>query len=776
MAETNVSDQQLTAEDLAVVNDGFESAPASAVIRWAIESFGDSLVLAASFEDIVLIDLVTKVAPAVEVVFLDTEAHFPETLAFVDDMRERYGLNLTVTKPGPEAAAYPCGSDQCCQFRKVEPLRRALAGKRAWLTSLKRSDGPTRADAPIVGWDAGFGLVKVNPLATWTEDDISSYLSDHDLPVHPLTSARVPLHRVRTDDASGGRRRGRPCRSLGRCRQVRVRPARLVPRDLDNPYGMEFRGRRDRGLKFIRPYRNIGELNPVEQLKLSRHPFEVAQAIIDTYSKQGVDSINKVPGELERFKWVGMYPQRQGGDAFMMRIKVPGGVMTAAQVREIGVAADAFAEGPDDSPVFGNRYADLTTRQDIQLHWIRIADVPRIWQRFWDVGLTTVQACGDSARNVCSCPVSGIDEKEVVAALPVAEAISAFFTGNREYANLPRKFKIAVTGCTEDCARVEINDIGLWPAEQADGTVGFNVLIGGGLSDGERMASDIDVFIQPDQAVELCRGVAQLFGELGNRENRGLARMRYLAQELGPEGFRAALDERTKFALEPAGRELTTAFRGDHVGVHPQKQPGLLYVGCSVPVGRMHGIELIELARLAETYGDGGVRIGTDQNFIVSGVPEERLDDLLAEPLMQTYSPFPGPFERGVVACTGSEFCRFAVVETKERAVKWARTLDAQLSSGDEGAERTRRRGRDPHALLGLLRLLRPAADRGHRLPGRHRAYRRAHRGGRRHRTGRLARARRGVHRLGGGRHARRPGAGRAAPGGEPLPRGSPSR
>jgi ferredoxin-nitrite reductase len=451
---------------------------------------------------------------------------------------------------------------------------------------------------------------------------------------------------------------------------------------------MEFRGRRDRGLKFVRPYRNIGELNPVEQLKLSRHPFEVAQAVIDTYSKQGPDSIAKVPGEQERLKWVGMYPQRQGGDAFMMRIKVPGGVMTAPQVREIGVAADAFAEGPDDSPVFGNRYADLTTRQDIQLHWIRIADVPRIWQRFWDVGLTTVQACGDSARNVCSCPVSGIDQREVVDALPVAQAISAFFTGNREYANLPRKFKIAVTGCTEDCARVEINDIGLWPAEQAGGAIGFNVLIGGGLSDGERMASDIDLFIRPDQAVELSRGVAQVFGELGNRENRGLARMRYLAQELGPEGFRAALDERTNFVLEPAGRELTTAFRGDHVGVHPQKQPGLFYVGCSVPVGRMHGLELVELARLAETYGDGGVRIGIDQNFIVSGVPEDRLDDLLAEPLMGTYSPFPGPFERGVVACTGSEFCRFAVVETKERAVKWARSLDARLAEDGRDGER----------------------------------------------------------------------------------------
>jgi len=442
---------------------------------------------------------------------------------------------------------------------------------------------------------------------------------------------------------------------------------------------MQFRGR-ERALKFVRPYRHIGELNPTEQIKLSRHPFEVAQAVIDTYSKEGPSAIAKVPGEVERLKWVGMYPQKQGGDAFMMRIKVPGGVMTAAQVREIGVAADAYAEGPDDSPVFGNRYADLTTRQDIQLHWIRIADVPRIWQRFWDVGLTTVQACGDSARNVCACPVSGIDAGEVVEAFPVAQAISAFFTGNREYANLPRKFKIAVTGCLEDCARIEINDIGLWPAEQSDGSIGFNVLIGGGLSDGERMASDIDVFIRPDQAVELCRGVAQLFGELGNRENRGLARMRYLAQELGPEGFRSALDERTRFALEPAAKELTNRYRGDHVGVHPQKQPGLMYVGASVPVGRMHGIELIEMARLAETYGDGSVRIGTDQNFILSGIPEDRVDDLLSEQLMKTYSPFPGPFERGVVACTGSEFCRFAVVETKERAVKWARTLDAKLA------------------------------------------------------------------------------------------------
>ena len=162
MTEIRVSEQPVSTEDLALVNKEFEHAPASTAIHWAVGEFGDSLVLAASFEDIVLIDLASKVAPDIEVVFLDTEAHFPETLAFVEEVRARYDLNLTVTKPGPDAAAHPCGSAQCCRFRKVEPLKRAVAGKAAWLTSLKRSDGPTRADTPIVSWDPSFGLIKVN--------------------------------------------------------------------------------------------------------------------------------------------------------------------------------------------------------------------------------------------------------------------------------------------------------------------------------------------------------------------------------------------------------------------------------------------------------------------------------------------------------------------------------------------------------------------------------------------------------------------------------------
>ncbi len=463
-------------------------------------------------------------------------------------------------------------------------------------------------------------------------------------------------------------------------------------RDRDNPYGVEIRGN-ERSMQFVRPYRRVGELNQVERWKLDRNPLDVADAVIDRYSKEGPGAIAEVAGEQERLKWVGLYPQRQGGDAFMLRVKVPGGVLTADQAREIGVVADAFGEGPDDSAVFGNRYADITTRQDIQIHWVRIADVPRIWQRFADVGLTTVQACGDSARNVLCCPVSGVDALEAIHALPVAQAISAYFTGNRDYANLPRKFKMSVTGCLEDCAQAEINDIGLWPARQDDGTVGFNVLVGGGLSDGERMASDIDVFVLPDQAIEITRAIAQVYGELGNRENRGMARMRYLVQELGPEQFRAELAQRTRLSLVPAGEDLTERYRGDHVGVHRQREPGLVYVGCCVPVGRMTGIELVEAARLSRVYGDGTVRLGTDQNFVLSGIPEDKLDDLLSEELLQKYSPYPGPFERGVVACTGSEFCRFAVVETKERAVTWARWLDRQLADDPVATAASNSRG-----------------------------------------------------------------------------------
>ncbi len=438
---------------------------------------------------------------------------------------------------------------------------------------------------------------------------------------------------------------------------------------------------------FVRPYRRTGQLNNVERWKLDRHPLDVRQAVIERYAEQGPEAIAAVEGEQERLKWVGLYPQRQGGDAFMLRVKVPGGRLDAEQAAVIGAVAREHARGPEPHPLWGDGYCDITTRQDIQLHWIRIGAVPEIWRRLEDSGLTTVQACGDSARNVLCCPVAGLDADEVFDASPVARDISEYFTGNRDYANLPRKFKISVTGCREDCAQAEINDVGMWPARLADGTVGFNVLVGGGLSDGPRLASDIDVFVDPGEAVELTRAVAQVFGELGNRENRGLSRMRYLVQELGPEGFRSELAARAGFVLRPAGEALTRRYRGDHVGVHRQRQPGLSYVGLNVTVGRISGADLEEVAGLAARYGDGQLRLTTDQNLVVVGVPDERLDALLAEPLLERHSPAPGLFERGAVACTGNEFCRFAIVETKARMVEWARGMDRRLAVGSGGAE-----------------------------------------------------------------------------------------
>jgi ferredoxin-nitrite reductase len=436
----------------------------------------------------------------------------------------------------------------------------------------------------------------------------------------------------------------------------------------------------------VQTLRRNQRLNKVEKIKLERHPLEVRDAIIETYSKD-LAAMDDVHGEVERLKWVGIYPQKQGGDAFMMRVKVPGGVLTPEQTRVIGRIAVDFARGPVENPHFGNNFLDLTTRQDVQMHWIHMRDVPEIWRRLEDVGITTVQACGDSARNVLCCPVSGLGHEEVIDAYPVAQAISDFFTGNREYANLPRKFKMSITGCLEDCAQAEINDIGMLPARLEDGTIGFNVRVGGGLSDGPRMASDLDAFVRPDEAVEVTRAIAQVFGELGNRENRWTNRLRYLVQELGPERFREEVAKRASFELTPAGEDLTKRYRGDHVGVHCQNEDGLYYVGLSVPVGRMSGEQFAEAGRIAGEYG-GEVRLATDQNLVITGVAEDRLDDLLAEPLLKRYSPNPGAFERGVVACTGSEFCRFAIVETKIRALEWAREMDERVGDLGQGAVR----------------------------------------------------------------------------------------
>ncbi|GAB3032933.1 nitrite/sulfite reductase [Natronobiforma cellulositropha] len=438
-------------------------------------------------------------------------------------------------------------------------------------------------------------------------------------------------------------------------------------------------------------------MNTTEQHKQEKHPLDVIEDL-QSYAEEGL-SFEEIEaraggGEWERLKWAGMYTQKQD-DFFMVRTKVPGGYLTPEQAEVIGQAATDFAVAPEEfggeeqNELWGDAYLDITTRQDVQKHWIRVEDVPELWERYEDVGLTTIQGCGDSARNVLGCPAAGIDEEECFDAQPVIDAVTDFFTGNREYANLPRKFKMTITGCVHDCGQSQINDVGLVPARkelEGEHYYGFHARVGGGLSDGPRMASELDVFVLPEHAVEFCRAVAQVFKELGDRHNRGVCRLRYLVEQMGPETFEEAVRARCTVDLPTAGEGLTVGYRGDHVGVHDQKQPGLQYVGFNVIAGRMGGEEFAEAARAAKKYGteETSIRLATDQNFLITHVPEENVEALLAEPFAQEYSPNPGPFSRGAVGCTGNEFCNYAIIETKQRTKRWARELDERIDVPDD--------------------------------------------------------------------------------------------
>lgn len=439
-------------------------------------------------------------------------------------------------------------------------------------------------------------------------------------------------------------------------------------------------------------------MNTVEQWKQDKHPLDVIEDVYE-YAEEGLtfDAIEARAGdgEWERLKWAGLYTHGQHRGYFMLRTKVPGGYLTPEQAEVIGDVAEEFATAPEafggseQNEEWGDGFLDITTRQDVQMHWIEIEDIPEIWDRYEEVGLTTVQGCGDGARNVLGCPAAGLDDHECFDAQPVVDAVSEFFTGNREYANLPRKFKMTITGCREDCAQSQINDVGLTPAKrQIDGEwfYGFHARVGGGLSDGPRMASPLEVFIRPEDTVEFCRAVAQVFKELGDRNNRGVCRMRYLVEQLGPETFEQAVRERCSAPLRERGVDLTEGYTGDHVGVHEQNDDGLSYVGFNVITGRIGGSEFTDAAKAARRYGTdaASVRLATDQNFLISHVPSDATDDLVSEPFAADYQPDPGPFARGAVGCTGSEFCNYGIIETKQRVKRWARELDDRIETPED--------------------------------------------------------------------------------------------
>ena len=415
-------------------------------------------------------------------------------------------------------------------------------------------------------------------------------------------------------------------------------------------------------------------------------PVELYERVYDL-APEGFDALPRELGEdiFSRLHLIGLYTQKQDG-YFMLRTKVPGGQLTAEQARTFGEIADEFARAPpehggeEQNPQFGDGFLDVTTRQGLQLHWIRLEDMPEIWDRYEEVGLTTIQASGNTLRNVVTCPAAGKAE-ESYDPRDLAEEIADAFEGNTKYANLPRKFKVSLTGCHENCGRAEIQDVGLTPAIK-EGREGFHVKVGGGLSDGPRAATDFGVFLPPEQVTEFTLALAELFIDHGSYLDTAVNRLRFLVEEWGVDRVREELQRYVSFEFEESGEDLTTGYRGDHVGIHEQADENY-YVGLNLPTGRMRGEELVELADLSETYGSGELRTTANQNLVVTDIPPENVDSLREEPLLSRYSPEPGPFSQGIVTCTGSEFCSYGVIETKNRGMEWATQLDEWLAESD---------------------------------------------------------------------------------------------
>jgi ferredoxin-nitrite reductase len=414
-------------------------------------------------------------------------------------------------------------------------------------------------------------------------------------------------------------------------------------------------------------------MNKIEQIKADRDGLDVG-VDLPRFARIGVEAIDD--GDLERLKWWGVFFRRHTPGYFMMRIRIPNGMATAIQCRTIAAIANRWGRG----------VVDISTRQQLQLRWLRINDVPEILERLRAVDLVTLQTGMDNIRNVVGCSVAGLTPNELLDASPVTRALTGGFVGDRAFTNLPRKFNITVTGCRENCTHAETQDLALVPSTKSvrgETIAGFNVLVGGkNGSGGYRVATPLDVFVRPEDAVELCLSVVLLFRDHGGREARNKVRLSFLVDEWGAERMRDRLEQRMKRPLDRAGRDERLPRATDHVGVFRQKQPGRNYVGLLVPVGRMTGDQLGEVGRLAESYGAGQVRLTPDQNVIIPDVADTRLGKLTAEPLLKVLRYDPSEVLRGLVSCTGIEYCNLAVIETKNRALAIARTLEAKVQRG----------------------------------------------------------------------------------------------
>lgn len=415
-------------------------------------------------------------------------------------------------------------------------------------------------------------------------------------------------------------------------------------------------------------------LNTSEQMKKEDDGLNVRHRIETIYSQRGFASI--WPSDLRgRFRWMGLYTQRPETDGyFMLRIRIPGGVLTGGQLAVIG----------DISERYGRDVADITDRQNVQLHWIRIEDVPTIWADLEAVGLSTTGACGDTPRNILGCPLAGVDADEVIDATDLIRQTNARLEGNPEFSNLPRKYKVSIAGCARHCSHHEINDVSLTAARNDRGEVGFDLWVGGGLGTTPMFARRLKAFVRPEQVEEVVIGVTTVFREHGYRRARNRARLKFLMRDWGPERFRQELEKMLGHALEDL-EEPTTSFgrHRDHLGIWPQRD-GNFYVGFAPKAGRISGHQLSAVARLSERFGKGRIRTTSQQKMVVLDVSENDAMDL-ADELAALDLPVEGSnWRRGTMACTGIEFCKLAIVETKGRAVELYRYLEDRLPGASE--------------------------------------------------------------------------------------------
>lgn len=406
-----------------------------------------------------------------------------------------------------------------------------------------------------------------------------------------------------------------------------------------------------------------------ERLKGAKNPWNAFDEV-RAFAREGRSSV--VPEWAGTyFKWWGIYTQGDGvgatggkggeglvSDYFMMRVGIPNGIISSHQLRTIGGLTRKYARN----------LADITVRQNIQLHWLTIESLPEVVDALDAIGLSPKGACGDVVRNVTGCPLAGVDHEELIDASPIALEIAHHLTANPEFYNLPRKFKISVTGCPTWCSYPEINDIALTPVKH-NGQVGFTVRVGGGLSNEPHLAVRLDAFVLPEQALPVVRAITEIFRDQQVlRESRDRARLKYLFTREGwtPDRFLEELQSRLDFKLLPGAPEIipNESLR-DHVGIHRQKQPGLSYVGASVLRGRLTGEQLEAAADLADKYGSGSLRATVSQNLLFIDVPNEKALQLARELGAIGLHVEGSPFWRGAIACTGTEFCKLAITETK---------------------------------------------------------------------------------------------------------------